>query len=51
MGINVQLFMDEAPVGPVVQMYADKRQRAQDEYVGTLDLNDLLVIYAGNKMR
>jgi hypothetical protein len=37
---NVQLFMDEAPVGPVVDMFADKRQRAQDEYIGTLDLNE-----------
>ena len=37
---NVQLFMDEAPAGPVVDMFADKRKRAQDAYVGTLDLNE-----------
>jgi hypothetical protein len=35
---KVQLFMDEAPVGPEVDLYAAKRQRALDEYVGTLDL-------------
>ncbi|MGD8500859.1 MAG: DUF2961 domain-containing protein [Phycisphaerales bacterium] len=35
---KVQLFMDEAPVGPVVDLYAAKRQRALDEYVGALDL-------------
>jgi hypothetical protein len=37
---KVQIFMDEAPVGPVVDMFAEKRQRAQNEYVGTLDLNE-----------
>jgi len=37
---NVQLFMDEAPVGPIVDMFSDKRERAQEEYVGTLDLNE-----------
>jgi hypothetical protein len=48
---KVQLFMDEAPVGPVVDLYAAKRQRALDEYVGTLDLvegrNNLLFKLVG----
>jgi len=42
---RVQLFMDEAPVGPVVDMYAEKREHAAGEYVGTLDLNE-----GGNKL-
>ena len=37
---KVQLFMDEAPVGPVVDMYAEKRGHAPNEYIATLDLNE-----------
>jgi len=37
---KAQLFMDEAPVGPVVDMYAEKREHAPNEYIGTLDLNE-----------
>ncbi|MBN2136550.1 MAG: DUF2961 domain-containing protein [Sedimentisphaerales bacterium] len=37
---KVQLFMDEAPVGPIVDMYAEKRKHAPNEYIGTLDLNE-----------
>ncbi|MHC4085155.1 MAG: glycoside hydrolase family 172 protein [Planctomycetota bacterium] len=37
---KVQLFMDEASVGPVVDLYSDKRQRGLGEYVGTLDLEE-----------
>ena len=37
---KVQLFMDEAPVGPIVDMYAEERQHAPSEYIGTLDLNE-----------
>ncbi|MBN2269180.1 MAG: DUF2961 domain-containing protein [Sedimentisphaerales bacterium] len=37
---KVQLFMDEAPVGPIVDMYAEKRQHAANEHIGTLDLNE-----------
>ena len=36
----VQLFMDEAPVGPSVDMYAEKRQHAPNEYIGTLGLDE-----------
>jgi hypothetical protein len=35
---KVQLFMDEAPVGPAVDMYAEERRQALDEHVGTLAL-------------
>ncbi|UCG57156.1 MAG: DUF2961 domain-containing protein [Phycisphaerales bacterium] len=48
---HVQLFMDEAPVGPAVDMYAETRQQALNEYVGTLDLaegqNNLLLKIVG----
>ncbi len=37
---KAQLFMDEAPVGPVVDMYAEKREHAPNEYIATLDLNE-----------
>ena len=37
---KVQLFMDEASVGPIVDMYAEKRQHAANEHIGTLDLNE-----------
>ena len=35
---QVQLFMDEAPVGPRVDFYAQARQRAPGVEMGTLDL-------------
>ena len=34
----VQMFMDEAPVGPEVDLYAAERESALGEYVGTLDM-------------
>ncbi len=37
---KVQLFMDEAPVGPIADMYAEKRQHTPDEYIGTLALDE-----------
>ncbi len=37
---RVQLFMDEAPVGPAVDLYAERRQRALGQEVGTLDLTE-----------
>ena len=36
----VQLFRDEAPVGPVLDLYSDKSQTAQNQYVGTLELEE-----------
>ncbi len=48
---RVQLFHDEAPVGPVADMYAKQRAQAIDQYVGTLDLvegpNNLLLKLVG----
>ena len=35
---QVQLFVDEAPVGPIVDLYAETRQRALGQDVGTLEL-------------
>jgi len=35
---KVQMFMDEASVGPEVDLYAAERECALDEYVGTLNL-------------
>jgi hypothetical protein len=35
---KVQIFMDEAPVGPEVDLYAAGRERVLDEYIGTLNL-------------
>ena len=35
---KVQMFMDEAPVGPEVDLYAPQRQPAPGQYVGTLNL-------------
>jgi len=35
---KVQLFQDEAPVGPQLDLYSKQRQPSQVEYVGTLDL-------------
>jgi len=35
---RVQLCMDEAPVGPAVDLYAEKRQRALGVDMGTLEL-------------
>jgi len=35
---KVQLFLDEAPVGPEVDLYSEQRQPSQVEYIGTLDL-------------
>jgi hypothetical protein len=35
---KVQLFQDEAPVGPEVDLYSDEKQPVDGEYVGTLDL-------------
>ena len=36
----VQMFMDEAPVGPKVDLYAAQRQPAPDQYLGALDLTE-----------
>jgi len=48
---KVQMFMDEAPVGPEVDLFAVKRECALDEYVGTLNLaegrNNLLFKLVG----
>jgi hypothetical protein len=35
---RVQLFVDEAPVGEPVDLYAVERKPAPDEYIATLDL-------------
>jgi hypothetical protein len=35
---QVQLFRDEAPVGPVVDLYAEQRQHALGQDMGTLEL-------------
>jgi hypothetical protein len=49
---KVQIFVDEAPAGPVLDLYADKRELAQDKYIGTLKLtegqNYLLFKLVGN---
>jgi len=37
---KVQMFVDEAPVGPEVDFYAPKRQPVLDEYICTLDLTE-----------
>jgi len=37
---KVQMFMDEAPVGPEVDLYAAKRECALDEYIATLNLTE-----------
>jgi len=37
---KVQMFMDEAPVGPEVDLYAAERKCALDEHVGTLNLTE-----------
>ncbi|MCP4263279.1 MAG: DUF2961 domain-containing protein [Planctomycetes bacterium] len=36
----VQMFMDEAPVGPQVDLYAVKRECVLDKYIGTLNLTE-----------
>ena len=52
---RVQWFMDEAPVGPVVDFYAESRQAALGEDMGTLDLaegpNHLLFKIVGKNER
>ena len=35
---KVQLFLDEAPVGPEVDLYSEQSQPSQIEYIGTLNL-------------
>ena len=35
---QVQLFMDEAPVGPMADLYAESRQRVAGVEMGTLPL-------------
>ncbi|MFC1792961.1 glycoside hydrolase family 172 protein [Planctomycetota bacterium] len=35
---KIQIFVDEAPVGPQVDLYATERKIVEDEYVSTLDL-------------
>ncbi|MHC4396623.1 MAG: glycoside hydrolase family 172 protein [Planctomycetota bacterium] len=37
---KVQLFRDEATVGPVVDLYSDKSRPTQGVYVGTLELEE-----------
>jgi hypothetical protein len=48
---QVQLFMEEAPVGPVVDLYAERRQRSPGRDMGTLELaegpNNLLFKIVG----
>lgn len=34
----VQLFQDEAPIGPALDLYAPEPEQAKDQYLGTLDL-------------
>jgi hypothetical protein len=34
----VQLFRDEAPIGPAVDMYALQQEQAQEQYIGTIAL-------------
>ena len=36
----VQLFRDEAPVGPKVDLYSAEQKLAEDVYIGTLDLEE-----------
>jgi hypothetical protein len=52
---QVQLCRDEAPVGPAVDLYAEKRQRALGVDLGTLDLvegaNNLLFKIVGKNER
>jgi len=47
------MFVDEAPVGPEVNFYAPKRQRARSQYICTLDLtegpNNLLFKLVGSR--
>jgi len=35
---KIQIFMDEAPIGPQVDLYSAERESTLDEYVGTLNL-------------
>lgn len=35
---KVQLFLDEAPVGPELDLFSEERHPAKDQYIGTLDL-------------
>ena len=35
---KVQLFVDEAPAGPTIDLYGDEHQVANGEYAGTLEL-------------
>jgi len=48
---KVQMFLDEAPVGPEVDLYAAEKEFGLDQYVGTLDLaegsNKLLLKLVG----
>jgi hypothetical protein len=37
---KVQMFMDEVPAGPQVDLYASERECALDEYIGTLSLEE-----------
>ncbi|MBN1806796.1 MAG: DUF2961 domain-containing protein [Sedimentisphaerales bacterium] len=37
---KVQLFVDEAPAGPVLDLYATERKIAPDKYIGTLKLTE-----------
>jgi hypothetical protein len=37
---KVQMFVDEVPVGPEVDLYSAKRECVQDEYIGTLNLEE-----------
>ncbi len=45
------MFVDEAPVGPEVDLYAAKKERALGEYAGTVELaegpNNLLFKLVG----
>ena len=52
---KVQLFLDEAPVGPEVDLYNEQRQPSQIEYAGTLNLeqgpNNLMFKLVGKNER
>jgi hypothetical protein len=52
---QVQLFRDEASVGPVVDLYAEQRQRAPRQDMGTLELaegpNNLLFKIVGRNKK
>ncbi|MDX9753978.1 MAG: DUF2961 domain-containing protein, partial [bacterium] len=39
-GAKIQLFLDEVAIGPEVDLYRAEKQRASDDYVGTMKLEE-----------